>query len=91
MTDMFSPFQWLINLDERIRMARRVSKDEGPYKIPDGPPQEWPEESLAVMASWSHARRLEEEEGDQGSRATELPEQHAGVGEEHKEIPDPWK
>lgn len=67
-------------------MERRVSNDEGPYKIPDGPSQEWPKESLAVMASWRYARRLEEEERNQGSRTTRLPEQHEGVGTEYKKI-----
>ena len=88
---MFKPLQWLINLDDRLRtMARRVPRNESPEYDADRMFEEWTEESFSELDDASYAQRLEEEERDQGSRTTRLPEQHEGMGRKHKEIPDPW-
>jgi len=51
---------------------------------------EWAEIPVTELDDASYAQRLEEEERYQRSRATELPEQHEGMGRKCEEIPDPW-
>ena len=72
------------------RLARRVPRYESPRQTPERIVDEWPEEFIPELDNAGYVQRLEEEERFQGSRATELPEQHEGMGREYKEIPDPW-
>ena len=72
------------------RLARRVPRYESPRQTPERIVDEWSEEFIPELDNASDVQRLEEEERFQRSRATELPEQHEGMGREYKEIPDPW-
>jgi hypothetical protein len=72
------------------RVARRVPRYESSEYDADRMFEEWTEESFPELDDASYAQRLEEEERNQGSRTTRLPEQHEGVGRKHQEIPDPW-
>ena len=71
-------------------VERRVRRDDPPRYIQEEFASEWAEVPIPELDDASYAQRLEEEERYQRSRATELPEQHEGMGRKHKEIPDPW-
>ena len=87
----------VFNYDPRYRtrttrrvVERRVPRYESPRQTEHRIADEWTEESIPELVDASDAQRLEEEERYQRSRATELPEQHEGMGRKYKEIPDPW-
>ena len=71
-------------------VERRVPRYESPRQTEYRIAEEWTEESIPELDDASYAQRLEEEERYQRSRATELPEQHEGMGRKCEEIPDPW-
>ena len=71
-------------------VARRVRRDDPPRYIQEEFASEWAEVPVPELDDASYAQRLEEEERYQRSRATELPEQHEGMGRKCEEIPDPW-
>ena len=71
-------------------VERRVRRDDPPRYIQEEFASEWAEVPIPELDDASYAQRLEEEERYQRSRATELPEQHEGMGRKYKEIPDPW-
>ena len=72
------------------RLARRIPRDETPRQIPEQFADEWAEIPVTELDDASYVQRLEEEERIRRTRATELPEQHEGMGRKYKEIPDPW-
>ena len=74
--------KWILSLLQKIwnwgmhdgpRLARRVSRDETSVEISVRPIAEWPKESGSKLDDGSYAQRLEKEEGDQGTRTSELP------------------
>ena len=71
-------------------LARRIRRDDVSRQIQERFAEEWTEESIPKLVDAGYAQRLEEEERDKRSRATELPEQHEGMGRKCEEIPDPW-
>ena len=71
-------------------VERRVPRYESPRQIQQEFADEWAEIPVTELDDASYAQRLEEEERYQRSRATELPEQHEGMGRKCEEIPDPW-
>ena len=71
-------------------VERRVPRYESPRQIEHSFADEWAEIPVTELDDASYVQRLEEEERYQRSRATELPEQHEGMGRKYKEIPDPW-
>ena len=71
-------------------VERRVPRYESPRQIEQRFADEWAEIPVTELDDASYAQRLEEEERYQRSRATELPEQHEGMGRKCEEIPDPW-
>ena len=71
-------------------VERRVRRDDPPRYIQEEFASEWAEVPIPELDDASYAQRLEEEERYQRSRATELPEQHEGMGRKCEEIPDPW-
>ena len=72
------------------RLARGVQRDDPPRYIQEQFASEWAEVPVTELDDASYVQRLEEEERDRRSRATELPEQHEGMGRKCEEIPDPW-
>jgi len=87
----------VFNYDPRYRtrttrrvVERRVPRYEGSRYIQQEFADEWAEVPIPELDDASYAQRLEEEERYQRSRATELPEQHEGMGRKCEEIPDPW-
>jgi len=87
----------VFNYDPRYRtrttrrvVERRVPRYESPRQIEQRFADEWAEIPVTELDDASYAQRLEEEERYQRSRATELPEQHEGMGRKCEEIPDPW-
>ena len=72
------------------RLAKRIRRNDATRQIEERFAGEWTEESIPKLVDASNAQRLEEEERYQRSRATELPEQHEGMGRKCEEIPDPW-
>ena len=71
-------------------VERRIRRDDPPRYIQEEFASEWAEVPIPELDDASYAQRLEEEERYQRSRATELPEQHEGMGRKCEEIPDPW-
>ena len=71
-------------------MERRVPRYEDSRYIQQEFADEWAEVPRTELDDASYVQRLEEEERDQRSRTTRLPEQHEGMGRKYKEIPDPW-
>ena len=71
-------------------VERRVRRDDPPRYIQEEFASEWAEVPIPELDDASYAQRLEEEKRYQRSRATELPEQHEGMGRKCEEIPDPW-
>ena len=71
-------------------VERRVRRYDPPRYIQEEFASEWAEVPIPELDDASYAQRLEEEERYQRSRATELPEQHEGMGRKCEEIPDPW-
>ena len=69
-------------------VERRVPRYESPRQIQQEFADEWAEVPRTELDDASYV--LEEEERDQRSRTTRLPEQHEGMGRKYKEIPDPW-
>ena len=65
----------LVSLYDRFfrKLARGVSRDESPLQVSSGPIAEWSKESGSKLDDGSYAQRLEKEEGDQGTRTSELP------------------
>ena len=87
----------VFNYDPRYRtrttrrvVERGVRRDDPPRYIQEEFASEWAEVPIPELDDASYAQRLEEEERYQRSRATELPEQHEGMGRKCEEIPDPW-
>ena len=87
----------VFNYDPRYRtrttrrvVERRVPRYESPRQIQQEFADEWAEVPRTELDDASYVQRLEEEQGDRRSRATELPEQHERMGRKYKEIPDPW-
>ena len=87
----------VFNYDPRYRtrttrrvVERRVPRYEDSRYIQQEFADEWAEVPRTELDDASYVQRLEEEERDQRSRATELPEQHERMGRKYKEIPDPW-
>ena len=72
------------------RLAKRIRRNDATRQIEERFAGEWTEESIPKLVDASNAQRLEEEERNQRSRTTRLPEQHEGVGRKYQEIPDPW-
>tara|TARA_B100000945_G_scaffold152130_1_gene122072 strand:- start:109 stop:405 length:297 start_codon:yes stop_codon:yes gene_type:complete len=71
-------------------VERRVRRYDPSRYIQEEFASEWAEVPVSELDDASYAQRLEEEKRYQRSRATELSEQHEGMGREYKEIPDPW-
>jgi hypothetical protein len=71
-------------------VERGVRRDDPPRYIQEEFASEWAEVPIPELDDASYAQRLEEEKRYQRSRATELPEQHEGMGRKCEEIPDPW-
>jgi len=71
-------------------VERRVQRDDPPRYIQEQFASEWSEVPIPELDDASYVQRLEEEERIRRTRATELPEQHEGMGRKCKEIPDPW-
>ena len=65
----------LVSLYDRFfrKLARRVPGDESPIKVPGRFITERAEEFGSKLDDGSYAQRLEKEEGDQGTRTSELP------------------
>ena len=87
----------VFNYDPRYRtrttrrvVERRVPRYEDSRYIQQEFADEWAEVPRTELDDASYVQRLEEEERDRRSRATELPEQHEGMGRKCEEIPDPW-
>ena len=87
----------VFNYDPRYRtrttrrvVERGVRRYDPPRYIQEEFASEWAEVPIPELDDASYAQRLEEEERYQRSRATELPEQHEGMGRKCEEIPDPW-
>ena len=64
---------WHWGMHDRPKLARRVPGDEGPFEVPDRLIAKWSKESGSKLDDGSYAQRLEKEEGDQGTRTSELP------------------
>ena len=71
-------------------VERGVRRDDPPRYIQEQFADEWAEIPVTELDDASYVQRLEEEERIRRSRATELPEQHEGMGRKCEEIPDPW-
>ena len=87
----------VFNYDPRYRtrttrrvVERGVRRNDPPRYIQEEFASEWAEVPIPELDDASYAQRLEEEKRYQRSRATELPEQHEGMGRKCEEIPDPW-
>ena len=79
--------------DEYTRVERRVYRPRklATEEFTDRNSRERTKVSRTELDNASYASRLEEDQGYQTrSRTTRLPEQQAGMGRKHKEIPDPW-
>ena len=72
------------------KLARGIRWHDAPRQTETRFVEEWTEKSIPKLVDAGYAQRLEEEERYQRSRATELPEQHEGMGRKCEEIPDPW-
>ena len=79
----------VFNYDRRV-VETGVRRDDSPRYIQEEFASEWAEVPVSELDDASYVQRLEEEKRYQRSRATELPEQHEGMGRKYKEIPDPW-
>ena len=70
---------WHWGMHDRSRLARGVSRNETPEQVSGGVAAEWTKESFTIVDSGSNAQRLEKEEGDKGTRTTELSVKSGGV------------